>query len=143
MELYGINKSNLLGRKFNQWLRKVEKYLKRHGIFPDEICIVGGAVLEAIGLRKIYGNGGWHLASHLSIAIKGYVRSADKICITNDELIYNTHYYFVYRGFKFARPEVVYYRKKNDIRPKDMRDVKLIEEFLKNMGGRKVVMDKA
>lgn len=132
-------------KKFIRWLLRLKQYARKHGIPLSDICIVGGAVLEAVGirestdidfvvsdrLREKYGDGGLHLLPDISIATRGYVRGIDGVHVTDEDLIFDGNQHFIFMGLKFANLENVLYRKKEGTqREKDIRDVELIEQFL-------------
>ncbi len=129
--------------KLDDYLYDLSKILKKHKIKREDICIVGSSPLDVIGLRpttdidivinkedrKRFGEKSVSLGPFCDIVNNNYTKSN----ITDNLLIYDNTYHFYYRGFKFVDPKIVYERKLKDKRPKDLKDVKLLEEKYRKM----------
>jgi hypothetical protein len=64
-----------------------------------------------------------HLTPVVDIVTAGYHRSRERRAIKDNELIDSPDDHFIYRGFKFANPEIVLDQKDFYRRDKDVRDV--------------------
>ena len=126
--------------QFGGWLAECREACVRSGIAVDDICIVGSSPLEVIGVRPStdvdftlkshyrragYGSGVSHLTPVVDIVTAGYHRSHERPVIPDDELIENPRHHFIFRGFKFANPEIVLEQKHFYRRDKDVRDIEL------------------
>jgi hypothetical protein len=105
---------------------------------------VGSAVLEAIGLREAtdidcviatdvrashFHQGVVVLGDSVDLVTAGYHRRADGgMTIDDGRLVVDPQHHFLYRGLKFANPELVIDRKRQHGRPKDLADVSLWEQ---------------
>ena len=130
---------------FGQWLTECRATCARSGIALDDICIVGSSPLEVIGVRpstdvdftlkseyrhQRYGSGVTHLAPAVDIVTEGYHRSQERPPISDDDLIDNPDHHFMFRGFKFANPEIVLDQKQFYRREKDVRDIEAAARVL-------------
>ena len=70
-----------------------------------------------------YGSGVTHLTPVVDIVTAGYHRSHQRAAIGDDELVDNPDHHFMFRGMKFANPEIVLDQKDFYRRDKDVRDV--------------------
>jgi hypothetical protein len=127
--------------QFLEWLVEYRAALTGHDIRREDACIVGSAVLEAVGLREAtdidcivagharrekFHNGIVALAADVDLVTAGYHRRSDDApVVTDDGLVDDPRQHFFYRGFKFANPELVIDRKRQQARPKDLADVAL------------------
>jgi hypothetical protein len=124
--------------EFLKWLAECRDVCRRSAIALDDICVVGSSPLEVIGVRPStdidftlksnyrkarYGSGVTHLAPSVDIVTEGYHRSRDRPAICDDNLIDSPEYHFMFRGLKFANPEIVLEQKDFYRRDKDVRDV--------------------
>lgn len=125
------------------WLDAYRSALLANGVHPDQACVVGSAVLEVIGLREAtdidcivvdgirrarFHNGITAIGPHADVVTAGYHRRIDGAPIVpDDEIIADPRHHFLFRGLKFASPELVIDRKRQQDRPKDRADVKLWE----------------
>ena len=124
--------------EFLTWLAECRDVCFRSGIALDDICVVGSSPLEVIGVRPStdidftlkshyrkthYGSGVTHLTPSVDIVTEGYHRSRDHPAIGDDDLIDNPEYHFMFRGMKFANPDIVLDQKDFYRRDKDVRDV--------------------
>jgi hypothetical protein len=123
---------------FGEWLAECRAACARSSIALDDICIVGSSPLEVIGVRpstdvdftvksvyrkQRYGSGVTHLAPAVDIVTEGYHRSRERAAISDDDMIETPDHHFMFRGFKFANPEIVLDQKQFYRRDKDVRDV--------------------
>lgn len=105
-------------KEFLSKLDDLKQTLKNNNIPREQVCIVSGAVLQAYGLRKskkfddidvimtddlrqIYGTGLVILSSTAEM------HPQNKYRITDDEIIKNEKYHFIFDGLKFACLEVM------------------------------------
>jgi len=133
------NLNNSIGQNcLDKFLSKFKEILNDQNRDPADFCIVGSAVLTAYGLRECkdldYIQIGESLKdtnihcieSHLPLHINWY----SKFGIS--EIIYDPSLYFYYRGIKFASLEVIKDAKIIKSESKDLIDINLIDEYLKN-----------
>jgi hypothetical protein len=64
-----------------------------------------------------------HLTPVVDIVTAGYHRSHQRSAIADDELIDNPDFHFMFRGVKFANPEIVLDQKDFYRRDKDVKDL--------------------
>lgn len=124
---------------FEGWLHDYVSALDARGISRDDACVVGSAVLEAVGLRTStdidcivgqreprFHEGVVSLAAGVDLVTRGYHRRADRGATFSDaEIVANPALHFHVRGLKFANPELVIDRKRQHGRAKDIADVAL------------------
>lgn len=124
---------------FEQWLERYAAALEARGIAREDACVVGSAVLEAIGLRTstdidcVVGRreprfhaGVVSLAEGVDLVTQNYHRRADDgRTFPDDRIVSDPALHFHVRGMKFANPEIVIDRKRQHGRPKDLADVAL------------------
>lgn len=119
-----------------------------HNAIPlDEICVVGSSVLTMYGIRENHdvdfvmtskyrerfaSSGVVPFSEYVEMVSQNWARSKNRKTITDDELILNKKYHFVYQGIKFATLPLLLERKEWQSREKDIRDVKLIEEYMQS-----------
>lgn len=112
----------------------------------DDVCAVGGSVLEALGLKQAddldvtvrstlreqrFGDGISALGPELEVVTRGYARRFDDAAaVTDDQLIDDPACHFRVRGIRFADPRIVCMRKQHQRREKDVRDLALLGEYL-------------
>ena len=116
-----------------------------HEIPFGEICVVGSSIMAVYGIRgnrdidfvmtsdyrnNFASSGVISLSENVDIASKNWHRSRYRQSLTDDELIINPQYHFVYNGIKFAKLELLLERKECDGRDKDKRDVELIQQYM-------------
>jgi len=131
--------------EFLKWLADCRDVCLRSAIALDDICVVGSSPLEVIGVRPStdidftlksnyrkarYGSGVTHLAPSLDIVTEGYHRHRDRPAICDDDLIDSPDYHFMFRGLKFANPEIVLEQKDVYRRDKDVRDIEMATRLL-------------
>jgi hypothetical protein len=122
------------------WLAECRAACGREHIDLADICVVGSSPLELIGVRPStdvdftlrsgyrrarYGSGVTALAPSVDIVTEGYHRSRGRPAVADDDLIDNPDHHFVFRGIKFANPEIVLDMKDFYRRDKDVRDLEL------------------
>jgi hypothetical protein len=131
--------------EFLGWLAECRRTCEQSDIALNDICIVGSSPLEVLGVRPStdvdftlkshyrrsrYGKGVSHLTPVVDIVTAGYHRSRERPAISDDELIDNPALHFIFRGLKFANPEIVLEHKDFYRRDKDVRDVESTRRFL-------------
>jgi hypothetical protein len=124
--------------EFLQWLAECRDTCLDKAIAIEDICVVGSSPLEVVGVRPStdidftlkdhyrrarYGSGVTHLTPVVDIVTAGYHRSHQRAPIGDDELVDNPDHHFMFRGMKFANPEIVLDQKDVYRRDKDVRDV--------------------
>jgi hypothetical protein len=133
---------------FLDWLDQYGRVLAARGIANADACVVGSAVLEAIGLRDStdidcviadreprFHAGVVKLGPDVDLVTRGYHRRADGAAtLTDAQVITDPRFHFRMRGLKFANPELVIDRKRQHGRPKDLADVALWDERLSSSG---------
>ena len=112
-----------------------------------EVCVVGSSVLTVFGIRlnndvdivmtskyrKRFGSSGVvPFSEYVEMVSQNWARCKNRKTITDDELIQNPEYHFVYRGVKFATLPLLLDRKEWQGREKDIQDVKLIKEYMQS-----------
>jgi hypothetical protein len=110
----------------------------------EDVCIVGSSSMDVFGIRKstdldfilsskvrdgLYNDDVNILTNSIDLVSKGYLRLADKD-VTDDIVINNPQYHFIYKGFKFIDVLLVKKRKEIQCREKDVRDVELINSWV-------------
>lgn len=141
--------------KLDRWLASLEGILEKYDLYPEDICIVGSSVLDTFGIRestdidiivksekrKNLTSGNMVLGEKIDLARKGYHRISKNVKIHNparaeqedDLIIDDPQLHFRYKLYKFAHPQIVIDRKKEQGRPKDLKDVELAEKALRNV----------
>jgi hypothetical protein len=76
-----------------------------------------------------YGRGVTHLTPVVDIVTAGYHRSRQRAAISDDRLIESPDYHFMFRGFKFANPDLVLDQKEYYRRDKDLRDIEMAAQL--------------
>jgi hypothetical protein len=130
-------------------LQILENWTKKEKISYDDVCIVGGAVLDAHGYKKcddidiIISSKIRHLYTDdkskelmpgLDIVNKNYSKKAKiENWYNDDEIIYNKNLHNYIRGIKFSNLEIVKERKKASRRKKDIQDIKNISKIKENI----------
>lgn len=139
--MLALRRDAVVSQTFLHWLDAYVRILASHHIDPDDTCIVGSAVLEAIGVRQAtdidcivgrrepqFHGGVVALGAGVDLVTRGYHRRADGGPTCADaEVIADPRLHFRMRGLKFANPEIVIDRKRQHRRPKDLADVALWE----------------
>ena len=133
--------------KFNLAIIEVKIDMLHNAIPLDEICVVGSSVLTMYGIRENHdvdfvmtskyrerfaSSGVVPFSEYVEMVSQNWARSKNRKTITDDELILNKKYHFVYQGIKFATLPLLLERKEWQSREKDIRDVKLIEEYMQS-----------
>lgn len=124
--------------EFVSWLADYHAALRRLAIDPEHACVVGSAVLEALGVRdatdldftvthavrrRRFTPGVTHVTGDLDVVARDYPRViARGSAPTDDDLIRDRALHFRVRGLKFATLDVVVERKLLQARPKDLED---------------------
>jgi hypothetical protein len=130
--------------EFQQYLKEYAHILKHYKIDKEKTCIVRGAGLEALGIKKsgdidftmseelrrqYFHNGEGKLGKHIDFVVKNYHRAQDKQLFCDDVLIDNPRLHFIYRGFKVANLDIIKDRKEYSLRSKDLKDLEIIHQF--------------
>lgn len=133
--------------KFNLAIIELKIDMLHNAIPLDEICVVGSSVLTMYGIRENHdvdfvmtskyrerfaSSGVVPFSEYVEMVSQNWARSKNRKTITDDELILNKKYHFVYQGIKFATLPLLLERKEWQSREKDIRDVKLIEEYMQS-----------
>lgn len=148
----------IMRKTFMRWLDELKEWLSSEGYDYGDVCIVGSSPLEVFDIREstdidivvspemriIYGNGITHISSHLDIVTRNYVKDegTGEVFVTDEQLIYDDDYHYLFYGLKFANLELVLKRKSSSNREKDINDVKLLSiffEYSKNFNDKEVL----
>ncbi len=130
-------------KTFIKWLDDYKLQCKKHNIPLEKTCIVGSSTLEVLNIREStdidivipaelrlkYGDNVTHITPYLDICTKGYADNRAGLNISDDILINDDNYHFIFYGCKFANLDLVYKRKKIQARDKDLKDVQKINIF--------------
>lgn len=129
------------GNEFVNMLRKFREYLKLYGIPIDEICILGSAGMELYGLRcaddiDFCVSSGYReqivtdkLPKNVNLKRINSLAIAKNEVYTDDMIINNPDFYYMFYGFKFINLELLYKMKKFRKLEKDIEDIRLLEIF--------------
>lgn len=130
---------------FVDMLVEMRKLLQQRQIDSADCCVVGSAVLEALGMREaddvdftlrsalrfaFLDGGVTRLGDRVDVVSFNYPRSFTSLpALTDDELISRPEQHFFVRGVRFADPRIVLTRKQHQRRDKDLRDVELLSRY--------------
>lgn len=131
-------------------LEALRAQASRYGFAQEACCVVGGSVLDALGLRsaedldftlrtadrlKHFDDGVTAVESGLDVVSRGYARSPDGSATPDDDrLVDDPGCHFLVRGVRFADPRIVLARKQQQRRDKDLRDVALLGDWFERIG---------
>lgn len=124
----------------------LKEHCKEHKIPLSDVCVVNGAVMEAMGIRTsddidiivtrkirtlLNTNSTYEFDNENEIVSAGRMRDEKGNMISDDSIILNYNNYFVFYGCKFMNIDNLKYEKmfSANYREKDKRDVRLIEIF--------------
>lgn len=127
-------------------VKRIQTYIKvcnQHGVPLDDVCVVGGCVMDSMGIRR--GNDFDTIASTtLQINSQEKIYMLEKADyhlhkfkfyrgwnISDDEFINNEDYHYIYAGCKFINLEIVYEYKSHLMRKHDIPDLIRILDFWK------------
>ena len=131
----------------NDLLLKLETFrvvCQQENIPLEKICIVGSSILSLCGIRDShdidfivtsdirmrYDSKCFSFNEYVELVSKKWARSKKKEEeISDDELIYNPLYHVSFGGFKFAQMPLLYHRKIQQARDKDIADIIAIKYF--------------
>lgn len=141
------NVRNNMSQNLITLLNPLKQWASTKSISLNDICIVGGAVLDLYGYKfcddidivlpnKLrdgnYGPRAEKLVPGVDIVKKAYSKKEGVgKWYTDDELIYNNNLFVIARGIKFANLEIVKERKNYSRRKKDIDDLYKIENNIK------------
>ena len=125
-------------KKLDDFLDQLKGVCQRENIPLDSVCVVGSCILAYFRIREAhdvdlivtsnirekYGAELYKLSSNIELVGQGWACSPYRSVICDDEVINNSKYHFIYRGFKFASIQLLYERKLYQGREKDLEDVK-------------------
>lgn len=127
------NSKNLTSRKIKYKLNQLQKYCNHNNLNIDEILVNSGFVLEIYGLRDSDDIDIITLKDTESTKLINNHNSQKKYLETDyDEIISNYKKTFYFRGFNFINLETLYNFKRNRGEKKDIYDMKIISNLLKN-----------
>lgn len=134
-------------------INEIKGILDEYNIHVNNVCVVRGLALEAIGLRKakdidlcldlnlycFLEDGSWNVVENPSRCFVYSKNSIDFVSnyykeligISDNEIIYDSRYHFELAGLKFIRPELVFATKAIRQRPHDICDLELLTEYAK------------
>ncbi|MGP9675262.1 MULTISPECIES: tetratricopeptide repeat protein [unclassified Halomonas] len=126
-----------------KWIKEAKESFSSKKVLHSELCAVGGAVLDAYGVRsaddlditvssnvrkKYFSAMPSPLSENVDIVRRGYSKDVGQ-SILDDQLVFDRAYHVYVRGFKFANLEVVRKRKMFSQREKDLKDLAKISRF--------------
>lgn len=134
-------------REFLEWLDEYDRVLRDIEVDKKDCCIVGSSTLEVFGIRKstdvdfimsspqrerIFPDTCKNLSKNVDVVTKGYHLRAngDYEKYNDNQIIYDADKHIYFRGLKFADLRIIYDRKASEKRPKDLKDVILIDKFM-------------
>jgi hypothetical protein len=142
-----LNTRTQQSEEFIQKLCLYQQKLDELNIIKSKCCIVGSSTLNTLNLRiaddidftllqkeraEKFDNGVTALGE-IDVVAYNYPRtfSFNEAKITDTQLIQNPENHFFLRGLKFAHPKIVLQRKQHQRRDKDIKDIKLLGEYLR------------
>ncbi|WP_232710876.1 tetratricopeptide repeat protein [Halomonas sp. 141] len=120
-----------------EWIKEAKVFFSSMNVPHAEICAVGGAVLNAYGIRNaddldvcvskkvrdtFFEDGPKAITKNIDVVRKGYSKDVVNF-MSDDQLIFDRSCHVYIRGFKFANLEVVRKRKAYSQREKDLKDL--------------------
>ena len=147
------------GHNFVRRIRNLPSFLKTMEILtPDDICVIGSGVMTALGIQKDSDSDfitdykyrdklGWntvYLNDDYDIGASDKVANRPKN-ISDNILIHNSEYHFLFKGIKFANLDMIKDRKSFNPRPKDiihLRQIELYEKLIGHRNQQKMLMDR-
>jgi hypothetical protein len=149
INLLHLSKRKALNTKFISMLEEYIQVINNKNIQLLDCCIVGGAALNALGIREaddvdftttenirfsMFNSGVTKLSSKVDLVSFNYPRSLSAHpAITDNQLISCSNNHFFVRGIRFADPKIILLRKQCQRRDKDLRDLKVIAEYLDDL----------
>lgn len=136
---FANNSQSMIDGVFEKRFEIFKQLSQQNNLDLYKICINGGGSLAAYGLRDSVND--FDIMTHdfltiqslfkckkaaLPFDINGGWRNRDEV----DDVIYNPRNHFYYDGYKFASLQKVREKKYRNRRPKDVRDLKIIDSFL-------------
>lgn len=144
------NRASPLSETICYWIAEAKKALLNRNVSVLNGCVVGGAVLDAYGIRNAddldmtvthtvrqahFSDKASPLTDAIDIVNKDYAKSVSGV-ISDDILLTDRALHIYVRGFKFASLDVVRQRKSYSQREKDMADLSKIScYYLANKDG--------
>jgi hypothetical protein len=133
---------NEISTSFRALLERFKSALASAGVPFEEVCIVGGAVLGALGIRRpgdidfvasrSFNTGSLRAllnrSGEFDLLLHGYTLSMGARILTSEDLIRSSRCHFIVNGLKIADPRVVYFKKKLSSRRQDQEDLLLIRD---------------
>lgn len=140
---------------------ELQQFLKKYKIKQHDYCIAGSFCMDVFGVKEaddldlclrtndrtrimeqndvedIIENN--ELKVHAVMKSGGILRLLEHVGLTEDDVIENPRYYFMYRGHKVLRPELNYAEKLYRLtkielaRPKDFRSNKILLKYLSSV----------
>jgi len=117
--------------KYEQELAHV---LRDLNIDKSEVCLSGSVSFAIRNIRDnndidVITDGNTIDSSNLPEFCDVTNNSFEMIGVSDDQILRNSKYHDIYNGFKIIRPELVFSYKKYHKRPKDKRDLELLQEY--------------
>jgi hypothetical protein len=133
-----------------EMLAEMHDAVRSRGIAAADCCVVGGAVLDALGLRPAddvdftlrralrhqHFSAGIHkLGPRCDVVTEGYARAfvPGASAPSDDALIDDPSLHFIVRGLRVADPHVALARRAHQRRDKDLRDLPRLAGFIDQM----------
>jgi len=98
--------------------------LLNNNLNSENVCIVGGMALSIYGIRESSGD----IDITVDNKIRTHVGDDSRALTSTVDVVYKNHFYFM--GYKVINIDLLYERKKQDKRDKDIQDVEAIKNFL-------------
>jgi hypothetical protein len=131
-------KSNTF-KRFNKLFSEYKTYILSHNFDVENFCVDSGAILAAYGIREPsdldFIHHGYEHISFEDIEKMGISSHNGELRYhtrTKEGIIFNPDNHFYHEGFKFASLSVVMNMKEQRGEIKDLKDIRLINEYLKN-----------
>ncbi len=116
-------------------LLELDEYFNKNNIPKEKSCLVGSSTLSLLGIRKHHDiDIILHSSLNLSLTTHQFieqVKSPWSTLHSDDEIIDNSNYHIIFKGYKFVIPEFLYHRKVWHNRSKDMIDICDLEDYSK------------
>jgi len=119
-------------------LKELKKQLQELKINSNDVCIVGSAVLAYYNIRENNDidiimhekyrktDNNYNISSNIECVKKGWLYHIENI--TDEEIIFNSKFHFVYEQLKFCNLNLVKKRKNISNKKKDIKDIRLIND---------------
>ena len=141
-----LSRRKRLRPEFVAMLANYVSVLDLHQLNQSDCCVVGGAAVDVLGLRKTddvdftlresirferFNGGVTKLEAGVDIVAFNYPRVfSSEPPLTDEQIIKSPAHHFFSRGLKFVDPSVTLTRRQHQRRDKDLQDLKLLSNYL-------------